>query len=191
MKCLDVKNVSRALSIRLPNKRTLFHWVTLVFNRVDEERLAKLGPDRACAEWLLRNGAAVLWKNSNEYMADYNSLPPENQRFYIQAVDATDSAIHHSGFQHFRGCKFIEDVKLIRCSYVEDEALPKLSFLKTSLTHLEILDCANVTEEGLFSLKNLSNLKVLKLGGMPYVKNKDTIMDQLTKALPQCKLKYD
>lgn len=68
--------------------------------RVDQERIRSVGPDRACAEWLLRNGASVKWKNFSEYLKDYNSLPEKNQ-YYIQAVDATDSGITHVGFPYF------------------------------------------------------------------------------------------
>lgn len=30
-------------------------------NRVDRSRIEEVGPDRACAEWLLRCGAGVKW----------------------------------------------------------------------------------------------------------------------------------
>lgn len=74
----------------------------LIFS-VNKKRVEEVGPDRACAEWLLRNGASVRWKNAKDYLSNYNSLPGVDQKFYIQGVDATDSAIHHYGFQHF--CK--------------------------------------------------------------------------------------
>lgn len=69
--------------------------------RVDQERIQLIGPDHACAEWLLRNGASVKWKNFSKYLKDYNSLPSEKNQYYIQAVDATDSGITHVGFPYF------------------------------------------------------------------------------------------
>lgn len=68
--------------------------------RVDQERIRSVGPDRACAEWLLRNGASVRWKGFSKHLSDYNSLPSDETRYYIQAIDATDSGITHVGFPH-------------------------------------------------------------------------------------------
>lgn len=70
---------------------------------MSRERIEEVGPDRACAEWLLRNGAFVQWKGSTEYVTDYNNLPLEEKRdqFFIKAVDATDSSIMGIGFPYF------------------------------------------------------------------------------------------
>lgn len=71
-------------------------------HRVDAARIKEVGPDRACAEWLLRNGASVRWKGVDKYLSDYNALGTAGkQTQYIQAVDATDSSISHIGFPHF------------------------------------------------------------------------------------------
>lgn len=69
--------------------------------RVDNERIAKVGPDRACAEWLMRNGAFVKWTDDCEFLKDYNALPAEEHVRYIQKIDATDSSIMHYGFGYF------------------------------------------------------------------------------------------
>lgn len=53
------------------------------------------------------------------------------------------------------GCKYIEEVKLIRCPYICNRAMSSLSYLKESLTHLEVIECASVTDEGLYKLKKL------------------------------------
>jgi len=71
-----------------------------MFGRVDPSRIKEVGPDRACAEWLLRCGAGLKWKNSKSYLTDYNSLPtPGNQK--IIEINATDSAVMDIGFPHF------------------------------------------------------------------------------------------
>ncbi|XP_032685237.1 ATP synthase subunit s, mitochondrial [Odontomachus brunneus] len=168
----------------------LFYWLTIIFNKVDQDRIKLVGPDRACAEWLLRNGASVRWKGFTKYLSDYNSLSTEETRYYIQAVDATDSGITDVGFPHFDGCKYIDEIKLIRCIYITDTALPLLSIVKDTLTTLEIRDCQSVTDEGVRSLKNLKNLKTLKLAGMPYLDDKALLRKELTTALPDCAIEF-
>lgn len=72
------------------------------YYRVSNKRIKEVGPDIACAEWLLRNGASVKWKNSTTYSNDYNSLVSNvDMTKKIHGVDATDSGISHDGFPHF------------------------------------------------------------------------------------------
>lgn len=69
--------------------------------RVDEERVKEVGPDRACAEWLLRSGARVKWMGMEYWQTDYNSLPPSNfDRYKIEEIDATGSSVMGIGFPH-------------------------------------------------------------------------------------------
>ena len=80
-----------------------FVWIT---HRPSASRIKEVGPDRACAEWLLRNGAAVRWKGTKEFIKDYNCLPLSEEAahagpFYIEDVDATNAAIANQGFRHF------------------------------------------------------------------------------------------
>lgn len=53
------------------------------------------------------------------------------------------------------GCRYIDEIKLVRCVYINDTALPLLSIVKDTLTTLEITNCKSVTDEGVRSLKNL------------------------------------
>ena len=70
------------------------------FNKPDMDRIKEFGPDRTCAEWVLRNGGKVVW-DSGKQMADYNSLPPEKVPVpKVIAIDGTDSSISHYGFPH-------------------------------------------------------------------------------------------
>ena len=60
------------------------------------------------------------------------------------------------------GCKYIEDIKLVRCSYIENEALSLLSIIKESLKSLEVVECKNITDEGLHHLLDLKLVFNLK-----------------------------
>jgi ATP synthase, H+ transporting, mitochondrial F0 complex, subunit s len=68
---------------------------------VDPSRIKEVGPDRACAEWLLRCGAGLRWKNSKTILKDYNSLPVTSGGQKIAEIDATGSAIMDCGFPYF------------------------------------------------------------------------------------------
>lgn len=103
-------------------------------------------------------------------------------------IDGTDSSIMALGFDHFRGCKFIERIILQRCQHMENEALEKLANVKSSLKHLEIVDCHNVEDSGLLSLKQLHNLQTLTVHGFMYVKDFNGIVEQLKKDLPNCQI---
>ncbi|KAF7989407.1 hypothetical protein HCN44_008081 [Aphidius gifuensis] len=171
------------------SRRPLFYWLTAVFNSVSKKRIKEVGPDIACAEWLLRNGASVKWKNSTNYSNDYNSLVANvDMTKKIQGVDATDSGISHDGFPHFENCKFIEDMKLVNCVYIGDNALDHLDLLESSLKNLEISNCGNVTDKGLGSLKKLSNLKILKLSKLQAIQDLKMAQNNLTKSLPNCQI---
>ncbi|XP_012059685.1 PREDICTED: ATP synthase subunit s, mitochondrial [Atta cephalotes] len=170
---------------KVPNKE-LFYWLTIPFNRVDYERIKSIGPDRACAEWLLKNGASVRWKGFSEYLKDYDKLQSDQTQYYIQAIDGTDSGITHVGFPYLVGCRYIDEVKLIRCRYLYNAALPLLSAVKDTLTILEIKECKSITDQGVRSLKNLKNLKALKITDIPYLKDKASLRRELIEALPNC-----
>lgn len=72
--------------------------------RVSNSRIEAVGPDRACAEWLMRNGAYVRWHGQPTFVKHYNNLPLDEKDktpYYIEEVDATDAAISHHGFPYF------------------------------------------------------------------------------------------
>lgn len=174
-RCKSVKNCSN-----------LWQWLNIIFNSVDEDCRKTFGPDRTCAEWLLRNGAAVKWVNSTEYSTDYNSLPPEGVPLYIKEVDASDSSISHYGFSHFVGCKYIDKVILHKCGYLENNALPLLKPLNNSLKFLQVSNCGNITESGLKELIVLNKLESLLIFDLPYLKDKEFINSLLKENLPKC-----
>lgn len=129
--------------------------MNIIFNQVDHTRINAVGPDRVCTEWILRNGGSVKWVGMEQMVTNYNTLPPENMKFFVEKIDATGSSISHYGFLHLKFCKHINEIKLNECSYIENEALKQLSLIKDTLLHLHVSYCGNITEEGLLYLKNL------------------------------------
>lgn len=174
--------------VNIPYGRDLFEGVlNKVFNAVDEDRREKLGPDRTCAEWLLRNGASIKFKGASEFLKDYNKLPEEDFPVKIVEVDAEDSSISSFGFGNFKGCDQIWKIAFVRCYLLENEALKELSILKHSLRHLKIFSCPDVTDNGLIYLNNLK-LTDLELCNLPYVKDKESVVNKLKNNSPNCNI---
>ena len=173
--------------------RSFFAWLNHIFNRVDAGRIKDVGPDRACAEWLLRCGASVKWKGMEKQLSDYNSLPVGNYRtLMIETVDATDSAIMETGFPHFRDLEHFHKLKLRNCRYITDESIGHLVFItKDQLDWLELSDNGSVTDAGVAHLRKLYKLKYLKLGNLQGVDSPEGVFNKLKSALPNCEIIYN
>ncbi|XP_059485123.1 ATP synthase subunit s, mitochondrial [Neocloeon triangulifer] len=170
-------------------RRYIWGWLNSVFNRFDPSRVKDVGPDRACAEWLLRCGAGLKWKNSKSYLTDYNSLPST----YVQKIaeiNATDSAVMDCGFPHLNGLTEVEKIVFHKCGYLTDDALKYLPILKNSLRHLQISSCGNITAQGLQPVKELSKLQSILLYDLPEIKSKESVIQDLQSALPQCDVQF-
>ncbi|GIY01244.1 ATP synthase subunit s, mitochondrial, partial [Caerostris darwini] len=158
---------------------------------VDSVRIKEVGADLAAAEWLLRCGASVKWKNRETWVSDYNLMQaefvPQN---VIEEIDATESCIMHVGFPYLKGLKHLRRIKFSKCIYIEDTCLTMLSSVKDTLLHLEVISCGNVTDKGILSLSQLKNLKYLYLYDIPEVKDKENCLQILQQNLPQCRLNF-
>lgn len=75
----------------------------ILLSQVDPERIKLVGPDRACAEWLVRNGAAVQFHNQVNLVKNYDIIVgfKNDDRPILEVIDATGSAISHHGFANF------------------------------------------------------------------------------------------
>lgn len=75
--------------------------------RIDDDRIKEVGPNMACAEWLMKNGAQIRWKGCKEFVDHYDCLPNMKcvglrNQFKIEQVYAGKSAsISHIGFGYF------------------------------------------------------------------------------------------
>lgn len=70
-------------------------------HRYDRKRVQEIGPDRACAEWLLRCGGSVLFKNRQSITSDYNAIPsgaPGQHK--IEEIRAIKACITSDGFAY-------------------------------------------------------------------------------------------
>uniref|UniRef100_A0A182SWY8 Uncharacterized protein n=1 Tax=Anopheles maculatus TaxID=74869 RepID=A0A182SWY8_9DIPT len=167
--------------------RPFWGWVNMMFNRVDRARLKKVGPDRLCAEWLLKNGAKAKFVKDSRTHVHFNALPDEALPVLMEELDGTDSGIMHIGFDHLEGLSRLRKVVLHNCVYIDDQALYKLRYAAGTLEELQISKCGNVTDHGLLHLKQLTKLQQVKTFDLPYVKNMQEVEKTLKQALPNCK----
>lgn len=159
------------------------------FNAVDVERLKEVGPDRACAEWILKNGGAVRFTMCPKILINtYSDLPIETVKISVKEIDATGTAITELGFNHLDGCKAIDTVILDDCSEVDDLALVKLSFVKNTLEVLHVTTCAKISVNGLLKVKELVNLKKLHIYNLPKVEDIISVARQIRLDLPKCEV---
>ncbi|XP_023306602.2 ATP synthase subunit s, mitochondrial [Lucilia cuprina] len=168
-------------------RKSLWGYVAIAFNRVDTDRLLQVGPDRLCAEWLIKNGGAVRTVElPSRPHQNYNTLPPENNRFKIKVVDASGSSIMKIGLEHFKGCNHIDTVILHECKHLESDGLQGLLHLKETLKVLQVSACDNISDEGLMVIGELTNLELLKIFEMRYVKDLKKVEQNLKAKLPNC-----
>ncbi|CRL02277.1 CLUMA_CG015076, isoform A [Clunio marinus] len=173
------------------NQRELWWWTVIMFNKMDEERTKTLGYDRTTAEWVLRNGGCVRFIGSPLLFCDYNTLPPENTKFFVKEIEATDAGLNTDGFDHIKGCHKLDRIFLKNCKYLEDDSLKKFMLRKDSLKIVEIIQCKNLTDDGLQHLTKLINLEKLIVHNLPYVKHLEKVQEDLRKALPKCTIQIN
>lgn len=162
------------------------------FNEVDRDRLRTVGPDRLCAEWMLKNGGAVRLDTQPQFIVDYNALPDEDEyAVRVHQLDATGSSVTAQGFNHLRGCRHIDRIVLDDCPLLENSALAKLEFVANSLVELQVSNCPGIKDKGLLELAALGRLKKLCLFNLSGVKDIDAVEQELMGKLPRCQLVHE
>lgn len=69
--------------------------------RYDRQRVEELGPDRACAEWVLRCGGSVRFKNWGSLISNPKNLPTGTPgQFQIEEIQAIKASISSEGFAY-------------------------------------------------------------------------------------------
>ena len=70
--------------------------------RFDEKRVEEAGPNRACAEWLLKCGASIKFRNWGNFVDDFNKIPPGSfEQYLIEEIRAENACIMARGFEYF------------------------------------------------------------------------------------------
>ena len=129
--------------------------------RYDRKRVEEIGPDRACAEWLLRCGGAVRFKNFGSLTSNYNAIPNGSiGHFQVEEIRAVKACITSDGFAHLSRYfvwVFLNFRDFLRCSVDGLNALKKIHLEKCDL----VTDSKNRRHDQLFLFSSKFILKVL------------------------------
>ncbi|CAG2228081.1 ATP5S [Mytilus edulis] len=163
------------------------------YNTFDIDRHKLVGPDRNCAEWLMKCGATIKFQGHDNHILEYNALPSSNfDKYKIEEIDMTDSTVMLKGFPHLHNCKHVKKIVIHNCKYLCDSCIAYLPEIKSTLEHLQISSCRYVTSEGLIPITELVNLKKLMIYDLPHLeeKHKKPLLDLLKDALPNCDTEF-
>ncbi|CAF2637602.1 unnamed protein product [Rotaria sp. Silwood2] len=180
-------------NISLTNNRQFWSWLNFVWNKYDRKRVQEIGPDRACAEWLLRCSGSVRFKNWNSITSDYNAIPsggaPEQCK--IEEIRAIKACITSDGFAYLDGLTDLKKIHLEKCDQVGDGSIIRFKKVNNTLESIALIDLVQISENGLGNLTDLKNLKQIILARLPGIKNREGIIKLLHNELPKCTVNYD
>uniref|UniRef100_A0A194AKW7 ATP synthase subunit s, mitochondrial n=1 Tax=Pinctada fucata TaxID=50426 RepID=A0A194AKW7_PINFU len=83
--------------------RHLMKYLNFIPNAPDPSRTSKVGPDAACAEWILKLGGAVRFEGDKEWIRNYNFLPSVMNPDYkpglvLDEIDGSGTSVMWVGF---------------------------------------------------------------------------------------------
>ncbi|KAJ8891483.1 hypothetical protein PR048_004011 [Dryococelus australis] len=136
------------------------------------ERHQILGSNLATAHFVVARGGAVRFCGSEEWVRkkegeDEYGLPHTYvPGMLLEAVDASGMGLCYEGLDNFVNLQHLRWLGLAGSSHVDDWFLDRISSqFQDTVQHLDISDCANVTERGLCALYRMSALRTLKVRG--------------------------
>ncbi|XP_067948136.1 ATP synthase subunit s, mitochondrial-like [Watersipora subatra] len=181
--------VLRPISLSTIPRRNLQWILYSAVNKIDKERIKIIGPDLACAEWLVKCGASVKFHGKSKTIEDYNligaTVGPEAKLAEVYAEEAT---IMSTGFLHFENVKEVQKLRFKSCGLFDDGCISELvRHCNKSIKDIAIENC-DVTNRGLQLIPSFECLQRLTLIDLPSVKNVDTVYEDLCKALPGCNI---
>uniref|UniRef100_A0A0B6YAV9 Uncharacterized protein n=1 Tax=Arion vulgaris TaxID=1028688 RepID=A0A0B6YAV9_9EUPU len=179
--------IQRLQPQKFTEQQRWFWGIDVAFNKVDEERVKLAGPDRAAAEWVLKNGGSIKWTTSANKLADYNLLPSTNFESYkLEEIDLTATDVIGLGFEHLKDLNHLKKIKLHGVRTVGDDGLQHMQYVQDTLEYLDVSRCAMITEKGLNILPKFKKLKQLVIYDLIEIKKLDDVVISLKQAMPWC-----
>ncbi|CAG9768525.1 unnamed protein product [Ceutorhynchus assimilis] len=133
-----------------------------------EERHNILGPELACAHFIVFRGGAVKFHNDNKWIKAVNGeyvLPTKYQKnMYLQAIDCSNMSLRYEGLDNLRDLNNVEWLSFKNCKHIDDFCMDVVSnIFSHSLRYLDLRDCMGVTERGLGAVYKMPELNILYL----------------------------
>lgn len=131
----------------------------------DIEQLEKLGNEIYAAQFIIKWGGQVKFKNS-DWMPHVKDVPvrlpiTKSSKYVITAINADDTRLTYKGLENLLCLGSLKWLSLKNCSYIDDWCIDRISGNMFNLEYLDISGCKNVTEKALEALYKLENLKTL------------------------------
>ncbi|CAF3630913.1 unnamed protein product [Rotaria sp. Silwood1] len=172
--------------------RYFWNSLNIVWNKYDRKRVQEVGPDRACAEWLLRCSGSVRFKNWGTFISNYNAIPiGAPSQFKIEEIRAVNACITSEGFAYLDGLTDLKKIHLEKCNQINDSSMARCNKVKDTLEYIALIDLVQISENGLAYLAGLTNLKHVILARLPSVKHREVVLKLLQNELPRCTINYD
>eukprot|EP00116_Pleurobrachia_bachei_P016996 sb/3477258/ len=97
-----------AISRYLKKSKLFYGFINVAFNHYDKERVSKIGPDAAAAEWLLKNEGSIRGRGFSTWIEDYSGVSVcYTPKFKIAKIQAVDADITSGGCEHFKGLDYL------------------------------------------------------------------------------------
>jgi len=106
--------------IQSTSKRKLI-LLNIAIARYDRKRVQELGPDRACADWIIRCGGSVRFKNWGSFVSKRNQLPIGTPgHFRIEEIRVVQTCLTSEGFAYLDGLHDLKKIHLEKCDQIDD-----------------------------------------------------------------------
>ncbi|XP_054758509.2 distal membrane-arm assembly complex protein 2-like [Lytechinus pictus] len=156
------------------------------------DTIKKFGLEVGVCHMLIKMGARVQFTNGNWYTKQdikRGSLPlDELEGQSVIAIDAMDTDLDQFSMADLVKLSAVKYLSLEGCAMVDDHCLASLVHLRDTLTHLNINNCEQVTENGIATLHKLRNLERLNMNNMPKVKFAPLVAVMLEDVLPRLRI---
>lgn len=137
-----------------------------------------IGPDLYASTFILTRGGNVKFMHDDIWYSETTAsnipVPPKDEGYRVEGIDAADMIIMLEGLDSLRNLKYLRYLRLKKMFELEDWHLFLLHKFE-SLEFLDISDNPRLTDKGMQSLYRLRNLKVLDISNCQSIEHGELV----------------